>query len=288
MPENGQIIEGELSLFDLWKILRNAWCWIAGGVVLGSVGGGLTVAVLPPQYEAVALVQVGQVGQVGQITSVPVEQPLQAIERMRTGNFQYEAAKSSGYAPWVEISGRSTKAGSAFFSLQLVKNTYLIEIRAKAETPHHAEMIAKAIIEVLSKRHAELAEPMIENLRFDLALARERLKSAEDEVASLGAAAASARLKDDRFTQFSLLASMRKFKESEVFAQQKMVSALNMALSPPATQPAQAVEGVFVAEQPVSPKKGIIAVLGVFGGLMLGLFATFVSNAWQSAKKRKS
>lgn len=288
MQEGEKTVGSELSLFDLWIMLRNAWYWVAGGVAFGAAGAGLIVAVLPPQYEAVALVQVGQVGQVGQVTSVPVEQPLQAIERMRTGSFKYEAAKSSGYAPWIEISGHSTKAGSTFFSLQLVKNTSLIEVRAKAETPDHAEKIASAIIDVLSKRHAELARPLIENLRFDLALARERLKSAEGELASLGAAAASARLKDDRFSQFSLLASMRLFKESEVFAQQKMVSALTMALSPPATQPAQAVERVFVAEQPVSPKKGIISVLGVFGGLMLGLFAAFASNAWQSAKKRNS
>ena len=70
MNENDVVHEDEISLFDLWEKLRDGWRLVLGGTVLGAVCAGATLMVLPPKYEAVAVVQVGQVGQVVQVVQV--------------------------------------------------------------------------------------------------------------------------------------------------------------------------------------------------------------------------
>ena len=54
--------EDEINLFDLLDKLRSGWRYVAGGALIGLLGAGLAIAVIPPVYEAVAVIQVGQVG----------------------------------------------------------------------------------------------------------------------------------------------------------------------------------------------------------------------------------
>ncbi len=67
MNENEMQQEDEVSLFDLWETLREGWKSVAGGAALGLSGAAVSIILLAPKYEAVAVVQVGQVGQVGQV-----------------------------------------------------------------------------------------------------------------------------------------------------------------------------------------------------------------------------
>ena len=80
MSENEMIQDDEISLFDLWEKLRKGWKAVVGGVALGIGGALLAIALIPPRYEALAVVQVGLLGQVGQfkISGQPVEPPIQA------------------------------------------------------------------------------------------------------------------------------------------------------------------------------------------------------------------
>ncbi|MBN8498388.1 hypothetical protein [Accumulibacter sp.] len=91
------------------------------------------------------------------------------------------------------------------------------------------------------------------------------------ETESLNRFVANAGIKDDRFTQLSLLTSLRLQKESEFFNQGPIVSMLEAALNPPATQSSEAIEPVFVSDKPVSPTKGLLLALGLIGGLFAGV-----------------
>ena len=66
MNENEVLQEDEISLFDLWETLQNAWKTVVGVTALGIAGALGAIFIISPKYEAVAVVQVGQVGQVGQ------------------------------------------------------------------------------------------------------------------------------------------------------------------------------------------------------------------------------
>ena len=297
MNESEMLRDDEISLFDLWEKLREGWLVVVGGMVSGVVCAVLAIFLIPPKFEAVAVVQVGQVGQPGQpgqAVNVAVEPATQAVERMKTPAFQLKVAETTGNQAWADDLMQSSAATSKYIVLQIVKATAtsggapLIELRANANTPELARGIAEASIKELAKREGELAKPMVDRMLQDLAIARERLLGADRELEAISKLVLNAGVKDDRFTQLSLMTDLRVQKESEVFRQRQSIIALETALNVPYTQPAEALEGVFVADKPVSPKKGLLLALGLIGGLLVGFVVVFFADNWGRAKRERA
>ena len=291
MNENEVLQDEEISLFDLWEKLREGWKTVVGGTVLGIAGALLAIVVIPSKYEAVAVIQVGQVGQV-KVGGLPVEAPVQAIERMKTPAFQRRVAKALGDQEWLDNIAGSSSGLTKNLALQVIKATAgsdipLIELRASGLNPEVAQKKAEAVVGQLIGAHDELAQPALTRMRTDLAINREKLASAERDLENLGKLVASASVKDDRFTQLALMTTLRIEKEAETFAHRQMILALETALGAPATQPAKTIEAVFASDNPVSPKKSLLMVLGLLGGLLLGLMSVFVSDAWRRAQQSK-
>ena len=151
LSENEMIQDDEISLFDLWEKLRKGWKAVVGGVALGIGGALLAIALIPPRYEALAVVQVGLLGQVGQfkISGQPVEPPIQAVERMKTLAFQRRVAEVLGDQKWLDQITRTgtTKA----LEVQVIKVTAnlevpLIDMRVGADSGEFALKKAKAVI----------------------------------------------------------------------------------------------------------------------------------------------
>ena len=291
MNENEVLRDDEISFFDLWEKLRDSWKTVAGGVVLGAVGALAGIVLIPPKYEAVAVVQVGQVGQVGQIkvSGQPVETPIQAVERMKTPAFQRRVAEALGDQEWLEDISQSSSGVTKDLTLQLIKATAtsdvpLIELRATASNPEAAQRKADGAVGQLIKIHAELAQPALIRMRSDLAIAREKLASAERDLELLKKLVMSASVKDDRFTQLALMTSLRIQKEAETYGQRQIIMAMETALEPPATLPAKTIEAVYSSDKAVSPKKTLFLVLGLIGGLLIGVIWVFVGDAWRKAR----
>lgn len=283
MNENEMMQDDEISLVDLWEKLKDGWRFVLGGTVLGLAGAGVALMVLPPKYEAEAVVQVAQVGSVGQ-----VEAPAVSIERMKTATFQMAVAERSGNQRWSDDLRTSTAATGKYLMAQLLKAApNLIEVKSFGYSAENAKNIAEAAILGLATRQAEIARPMIDKLRLDLSIAKEKLASAEKELEGIKKMLVNVGVKDDRFTQLSLLTTLRVQKEAEVFGQRQTIMALETALMPPATQPAKAIEAVFVVDKPVSPKKGLLLSLGLVGGLLAGVVAVFFVDAWRRAKRER-
>jgi uncharacterized protein involved in exopolysaccharide biosynthesis len=293
MNENEMMQDDEISLFDLWEKLKDGWRYVVGGTVLGLAGAGAALIVLPPKYEAVAVVQVGQVGQVGQSAALPSEPPTQTIERMKTPSFQRGVAEVLGDQIWIDELSRSSAATSKYLSLQLLKASVvpgavgLIELKASADSVEKAKSIAEVSIRELAKKQDEISKPMVDKMRADLSIAKEKLASAEKELDGLNKMMMNVGVKDDRFTQLSLITSLRVQKEAEVFAQRQAIMALETALMPPATQSAKALEAIYVADKPVSPKKSLLLALGLIGGLLAGVVSVFFVDAWRRARTQR-
>jgi len=94
-------------------------------------------------------------------------------------------------------------------------------------------------------------------------------------------------VKDERFTQIALMTSLRTQKEAETFAQRQTISALETALSAPATQPTRPIERIFVPEKPISPKKALLLILGSMGGLLIGILWIIFTDSWQRARRKR-
>ena len=275
--------DGEISLVDLWEKLKDGWRYVLGGAVLGLAGAGVALMVLPPKYEAEAVVQVAQIG------SGPVEAPAQAIERIKTATFQMVVAKHTGNQRWIDDLRSSTAATEKYLNAQLIKTSpNLIEVKAFGYSAENAKNTAEATVLGLAARQAEIAKPMIDKMRMDLLIAKERLASVEKELEGINKMLVNVGVKDDRFTQLSLITTLRVQKEAELFGERQTIMTLETALIPPATQPAKTFEAVFVVDKPVSPKKGLLLSLGLIGGLLAGVVAVFFVDAWRRTKRERA
>ncbi len=290
----------EMTVFDLSQKLRGGWRHVVGGGAIGLLLAGLGIVLTPPRYEAVAIVQVGQIGQLsGTLSlapSLPVEPPANAVERMKTAAFQSTIAEHLDDQAWIDALRASPSSGTKFLSAQVLKTTVdpraaaslsLIELKATGDSAENAKKAAEEAVSELARRHSEIAKPLIDKMQVDLMIAKAKLASAEKETESLTRSVANVAIKDDRFTQLSLMTSLRIQKESEFFNQRQIISVLEAAASPPATQPSGAIEPVFVTDKPVSPKKGLLLALGLIGGLFAGVVSVFASDASRRARAER-
>lgn len=283
MNKDEMQLENEISLLDLWDRLCEGKIYIFGATFSGILLAFAAILLMSPKFEAVAIVQVGQVN------NALVEPATQAIERIKTPAFQIKAAKSIADQDWLEGLMASSGGTTKDLSVQGVKATSnaLIELKANASTPEFAVKKLEAVMGELVKFHEELALPTLSKLRDELAIAKEKLLKAEKDLDELSKLVTSASVKDDRFTQLSLMTAVRLQKESEIFGQRQAIMALETALSAPATMPAKAIEAVFVSDRPVSPKKSLLIMLGAIGGLLIGIIWVFILGAWQRAREAR-
>lgn len=276
LPATPVEVNDLLSIDDVSRVLRGTWRWAAAFAAIGAGVGLAGLMVLPAKYEAVAYVQPGQFGQPGQTAPVPVESPHQAIERMSTGEFQLELANTIGDQDMANAILRSGALKGGPFKASVVKNTGRIELRVRGRTTDAARQLTEAIIAGIAKRHLDLAQPTINRLKHELTVVQEKRKAFEATYEELGKVLASARLSDQRFTQYSLATSVRLSRENDVYALRQQELALQIALSEPTTQPAKAVEPIFVGSEPISPKRPLLLGGGLLFGGLLGFLIGFL------------
>ena len=272
--------EDEISLFDLWQTLKDKWRHVLGGILLGGLGAAAMITTSQAQYEATAMLQTGRVA--GSI----IEDPSTIVERFKSPSFHLEVAEDVGDPNWImQVEGGG---GTQILSATVPKlSPSMVEVKVKAKSPEFAKKIADAATAKLIERQEVLSAQTRKKIEFDLSATKEKLAKSEQDLLALSRTLDSVGTKDDRFTQISLMMSVKLQKESEMFALRQTVFALEIALLPPSTQPARVLEAIFVSPKPVSPKNGLLLALALVGGLLVGVMSVFVSGAWQRAKARR-
>jgi uncharacterized protein involved in exopolysaccharide biosynthesis len=287
MNENEMAQDDEISLFDLWEKLRDGWLAVVGGTVLGIAGAVLAIFLIPPKYEAVAVVQVGQVGQVGQIVALgemqrnrsvqlaqPVESAVQAVERMKITAFQSRVSERAGVVG--QLIPQVIKA-------TVTEQFPLIELKVIGSNPEYLHKIAGAAIAELAVSEESLVQPQIELLRGELRIAEEKQAKLNQEIGDLVKLNVIGASNEGRANQPVILTALRVQKEQELAGQSQLILATQAALA--RTRPAQALEAISVGQTPVSPKKNLLLALGAIGGLLAGMLWVFIADAWRRAKR---
>ena len=281
MRETDDFVEDEVSLFDLWGMLRGGWRLVFGSVVLGVLGAVAAIAFIAPQFEAVALLQTGTV------SGSMIEEPTTALERLRSPSFLREIAVEVGDSAWVDQIDAGVQGRTLVAKIQKATPS-MIEVRVVTGSPDSSKKIAELSTARLIRRQTELASRVVAKVEFDISVLKEKLGKSESDLTVLSKAIDPTNVKNDTFSQLSLLTSLRMQRESDSFALRQSIYALENSLLPPLTQPARVLEDIFVSNKPVFPKKGVLLAMGLVAGLLVGVMLVFVSGAWRLALARRS
>ena len=270
--------DDEISLREIWQVLVR-YKWLVLGMPAIAVAVALVVSfLLKPVWEATAVVQVGQVGQVGQAGQL-IEPVARVVERLKVRSFGDAVLAGLG----VPRDEKNPLAHLFRHSLQVkpLPAADLIEVRVRGYSRQEASQWADAIFEKLHKIHAELAAPTIQRLKQQMAEVTQQItqtQTARDALFDV-----TTRLKrhggPDAFMEQIVLANTLVMRDAELRALEQTKRVVEEQLSPVRTYPTSLMGEVYVANDPVAPKKGLIVALAGVLGLVLGVFAAFVLGA---------
>jgi uncharacterized protein involved in exopolysaccharide biosynthesis len=289
LPTEGE----EISLYDVWRILAEGWSWIVGGTIAGLVGAVIYLAATPPQFEAMALIQIGQIGQIGQVGQAgqtglvgvaPIEAPARVVERLMFPTFKKAIVKR---LEWEGSVRGAVYEGSLMAKTS--KATDLVELRVRGLTREDAANSLNATIEHLAFLHREAVQPVVESLRAEL----NEIEAENSEIGKVlielkrMAWAQRQLAARDRFietmisTQLSIATEARK---KELRRREMLYRDMISLIGKSGT-------GVFVdslvPEAPILPRREKALMLGTLGGLFFGLMALALRRAWQSLRAAK-
>jgi uncharacterized protein involved in exopolysaccharide biosynthesis len=262
--------DDEISLSDLWRTLIQGWRWIIGGTIVGAAAAVGYLAITPPQYEAMVLVQIGQAGQVGQAGLAPVESLARVVERVMFPTFKDAMVKKLGWSgdPRGVVYASSLKA-------TIAKGSDLIELRVRGLTREDTASSLNATVEHLSQLHREVAQPAIESLQSEL---KEISAEARQAGKVMGELERAARFQNqlaprDRFSESMLYAQLFATNESRIRELRRRESQYREWISLTGKAVTAAFAEPMVSDAPVSPRKAQTLVLGALGGMLFGVVA---------------
>lgn len=244
-------MEDEISLFDIISFISEKWKMILGMGFAGVIVSGGFLVVVPPQYEAHALVEMAQVRRPD---NTNIEAPALLIERLKSpSTYTPEAIKACG------LDGRldSPDGMAEMAKTTLTKNlTSVVTINVRRDSPTQAKQCVGAVFEMIRSQQADLAKPYLDELKTTLTKLQSRLRENNVFVA-----------KAEKVGLYQTV-YLAKRDESSQLTQQ--IDELERALSRDIQT--RLVSPIYASSNPVFPKRTLTLALGAMAGLMLGVF----------------
>lgn len=266
--------DDELSLSDLILFIRRNNRTLLGGAVGGVVLGLAIAFIVPAQWEASALVRIGQLGNAGNAGNV-IEPPLQVVDRVKNRSFQNSALTSLK----LPISDSDIKAKSFRNSLKVkLEKSELITLTLRATSPSEAEQNMNAVVNELKRVHNNMATSTVNRWHQELAATEQELQRANTESERLTKAldGYAVSINEKIFSQATLLSNILLTREQEIKNIQDRKRILEERLSPERTFQTDVLGRVEISEQPVFPKKTLLAVAGLVIGLLISVLIVVI------------
>lgn len=248
--------------------LRFAICSLLGVAVAIGV-----TSMLPKQWPATMLFQVGQVGQIGgQASPILLADPNNIVQRVKFPGFVLQVLTSQNLPSDSSASDRGSLLKSSL-AASLAKGGDLIELSVKGYSPEEATENLKAAFKIIEYEHGQLLAPSMIRLKKNLDDTTLSLKKIEDErqaiLEPINAAKNSNNI-DKKFSESILLTNMMKLNDADARNLRDQKNALEERLSPYRTFNTKAVTPIYTPQKPIFPKKSIAAILGLFFGIFIG------------------
>lgn len=257
-------IERDNSLSVLWCAKRVIALFAVVGALLGF---GLTF-VIPAQWEAVSVLEVGQVD-TGGTAPVQIESTARAAERMRLAQFQDAVFQAVGYSQNEDSDKAAATVLRGAVKVVLLRNADLIQLTARGFTSKQAADVASAYEKELANYHAKIAEPTIRKLRAELqdveqniAIEEGRRKSIRQMMEGQEKGAMTR-----KFSENVLLTQMGAENATLLRTLELRRISLREQLNPARTFNTRSVGAIDVSAGPIYPKR----LFFIVGGVVLSL-----------------
>lgn len=275
-PADPEINQSTFTLSIVEDYLRAYGGKIALFSLLGGLFGFGITYIVPHEWEAKSILQVGQIysARDGGANASAIELPARTVERMISVAFEDEVLRSLNLSVKSGISADADLLRSST-SVRLIRNADLIELATKARSPEKAKLTIDAYEKIIFKAHRKLLQPSLDRLTADLRVVEQSIGKLESEEAMLSAAAQGAAKQNSsaQFAENVLLNQLRTNNDTQLIDYRRRRVALMEQLSPERTYNTFAVAPVTVSQQPVFPKRSIFTLLGIIAGLVVMLMS---------------
>lgn len=256
----------EISLLDILLFLKRAYKTIAVTTVFGLIVASMFLLLIPNQYEALANIAMGKVAPGG----ANIEEPQALINRMslptsldsttlQACDLQVVGEASNSANPQAPTAKQLTKV----IKLAIPKGVAnIVELKVIRPSVEAAKVCANSVFETIARSQAQIIEPIAQQTKAanGVRLAKVETRLAQDK--SLLAKSGESKGAVTQ-TYFALLSEIRNLEDER----EKLLATIDTS----AVQTAILQSPVYVAEQPIYPKKAVSLLAGLFGGLFLGV-----------------
>lgn len=260
-----ETLEREISIRDMLDFFKDSWRTITIFAMLGLICGIFYIWITPNQYQATAQIQMAQfagnsnsANNIMSPIGVNVEDPARLISRLQLPTtYSNEVVNACGLKESEKVREKLVKLIKASPSKGGIS---IVEVTINRESKKVALACMNALFDEISQTQAEMAEPFFQEIAKNLSdnlLKIERTKSTFKQAAGnsnllVAPAYILARDEINRLADNNILL--------EYLLQFKNIRKTRL-ISP-----------IYVSPDPVAPKKLIVILVGLMGGLLIGIF----------------
>lgn len=276
-PSNSVLASRPGAFHGLVAFVRRDVIRLSIGALLGAAIGLGASYLFPRQWESTVVVRIGQLfnGTSGSL----VEAPANVVARFDTRGFQDAALKRVGLNPdalddsRVKLLRKSARAK--------VVSSDLIEVDVDGFSPDEAQRDLSALVDQLAETHQVMMAPSLNRLTADLGEVNQRLAEAEARSTRLSSAAdrqSQAKSSEGSSAEGLMLTELINGNAQEINAIRQRKNEILERLDPQRSFVTRPLERIAVSDQPVSPKRAVIA----FVGLLLGVGFALAWALWKA------
>ncbi|OGI65039.1 MAG: hypothetical protein A2W18_05625 [Candidatus Muproteobacteria bacterium RBG_16_60_9] len=260
-------VESEISLVDLWLIVRRRWSWLLAGLAVGVSVAVAYIAFTVPIYESHMTLRMGNVPTLGLIED--------------TGVLSVELINM--YGP---ITAGGTRSQKPYLEKKDIKaKNNLLELVAVGYSPEEARDLLAQVAAKILQRHEQAYGNVIDPLRRRLATMDGQVSLLTKQIVDLGELVA--RMKESNPVQASLVAIERSRLFTSLDQLERDRVSLQQQVTQPYTNPSQVIVQPELQNSPVSPRKVLAAVTGIVLGIFIGLVAIFLRQFFAQVSAAK-
>jgi LPS O-antigen subunit length determinant protein (WzzB/FepE family) len=268
--------DDELSLLEVFDFFKENYRKILLSGFIGGVLGGAYAFIVPPKYQATANIQVAKVA------NSDVEAPNILLEKLQMPMYY---SQNSFVSCKVEDSIEPGNVIAKSIKPALAKNAPIISISYKARNVEDAKKCLESVLNDIRISQNEIAKPILEQRKNQLATLKSKLESAEQITKILSSKKPNFDFSDSKFSASTLLLATTLSKENEVKDLRTQISDLEIALTEPQTKEAYLTTPIYAPNIKVEPKRSLITLGAVFGGLVLMVGYLLFRKSWIKLKE---